>query len=49
MPNVHNGGTRFSVGTGLAHAAGGLLAPIVAHAAYDAMAISFIRWDAHGV
>ena len=34
---------------GLAYAAGGLLAPIVAHAAYDAMAISFIRWDAHGV
>ena len=38
----------FGLG-GLAHAAGGLLAPIVAHAAYDAMAISFIRWDAHGV
>ena len=38
----------FGLG-GLAHAAGGLLAPIVAHAAYDAMAISFIRRDAHGV
>ena len=37
----------FGLG-GLAHVAGGLLAPIVAHAAYDAMAISFIRWDAHG-
>jgi hypothetical protein len=31
---------------GLAHAAGGLLAPIVAHAAYDAAAICYIRWDA---
>ena len=38
----------FGLG-GLAHAVGGLLAPIVAHAAYDAMAIGFIRWDAHGV
>ena len=38
----------FGLG-GLAHAAGGLLAPIVAHAAYDAVAISFIRWDTHGV
>ena len=38
----------FGLG-GLAHAAGGLLAPIVAHAAYDAMAISFMRWDVHGV
>ncbi len=36
----------FGLG-GLAHVAGGLLAPIVAHAAYDAMAISYIRWDAH--
>ena len=31
---------------GLAHVAGGLLAPMVAHAAYDAAAISYIRWDA---
>ena len=31
---------------GLAHLADGLLAPIVAHAAYDAMAISYIRWAA---
>ncbi len=38
----------FGLG-GLAHAAGGLLAPMVAHAAYDAVAISFIRWDASGV
>ena len=38
----------FGLG-GLAHAAGGLLAPVVAHAVYDAMAISFIRWDTHGV
>ena len=38
----------FGLG-GLAHVAGGVLAPIVAHAAYDAMAISYIRWDAHGV
>ena len=30
----------------LAHATGGLLAPVVAHAAYDAAAISYIRWDA---
>jgi|TARA_B100002003_G_scaffold106584_2_gene99042 membrane protease YdiL (CAAX protease family) len=30
----------------LAHVAGGLLAPIVAHAAYDTAAISYIRWDA---
>ena len=37
----------FGLG-GLAHAAGGLLAPIVAHAAYDAVAISYIRWDVHG-
>ena len=35
----------FALG-GLAHLAGGLLAPIVAHAAYDAAAISYIRWDA---
>ena len=35
----------FGLG-GLAHAAGGLMAPIVAHAAYDAMAITFIRRDA---
>ena len=33
----------FGLG-GLAQAAGGLLAPIVAHAAYDAVAISYIRW-----
>ena len=38
----------FGLG-GLAHLAGGLLAPIVAHAAYDAMAISYIRWAARGV
>ncbi len=38
----------FGLG-GLAHLAGGLLAPIVAHAAYDAMAISYLRWAAHGV
>ncbi len=31
---------------GLAHVTGGLLAPIVAHAAYDAAAISYMRWDA---
>ena len=33
----------FGLG-GLAHAAGGLLAPIVAHTVYDAIAISYIRW-----
>jgi membrane protease YdiL (CAAX protease family) len=33
----------FGLG-GLAHAAGGLLAPIVAHTVYDAVAISYIRW-----
>jgi len=33
----------FGLG-GLAQAAGGLLAPIVAHTVYDAMAISYIRW-----
>ena len=33
----------FGLG-GLAHVAGGLLAPIVAHAVYDAVAISYIRW-----
>ena len=38
----------FGLG-GLAHLAGGLLAPIVAHAAYDAVAISYIRWVDHGV
>ena len=35
----------FGLG-GLAHEAGGLLAPMVAHAVYDAIAISYIRWDA---
>ena len=30
----------------LAHVAGGLLAPVVAHVAYDAVAISYIRWGA---
>ena len=30
----------------LVHATGGLLAPVVAHTAYDAAAISYIRWDA---
>ncbi len=29
---------------GLAIVSGGLLAPIVAHAAYDAMALAYIRW-----
>ena len=33
----------FGLG-GLAQAAGGLLAPIVAHTVYDAVAISYIRW-----
>ena len=35
----------FGLG-GLAQAAGGLLAPIVAHTAYDAAAISYLRWAA---
>ena len=38
----------FGLG-GLAHAAGGLLAPMEAHAAYDAVAISYIRWNMDGV
>ena len=37
----------FGLG-GLAHVAGGLLAPIVAHAVYDAAAISYIRWASKG-
>lgn len=31
---------------GLAWWTGGLLAPVIAHAAYDAAAITYIRWDA---
>jgi hypothetical protein len=34
---------------GLAQAAGGLLAPVVAHVVYDAAAISYIRWGVDGV
>ena len=37
-------GVMGAVLGGLAIWTGGLLAPIVAHAAYDAMAISYIRW-----
>ena len=33
---------------GLAHVTGGLLAPIVAHTVYDAVAISYIRWAPRG-
>ena len=33
----------FGLGS-LAHVAGGVLAPIIAHAVYDAAAISYIRW-----
>ncbi len=35
----------FGLGA-LAHVGGGLLAPVVAHAVYDAAAIGYIRWDA---
>jgi membrane protease YdiL (CAAX protease family) len=37
------GATGFVLG-GLALATGGLIAPIVAHALYDALALAYIRW-----